>query len=219
MKPETRTTATEQLVRRELMYARTISIGRVSKVFSNGWVEVAPQIQNIARDLNGVETPKDMPVLSRIPVGYFKAGGMVVTVPVKAGDEGIILFSDRGLSLWKETGRKSPPREEEFHGLNGAIFLPMPTSSPGAVQNYDPSSLYVGSEDQQAYLRVQPGGLITLSAATSVLINTPLATFSGDVTIQGNLIVALLTQLIGAVQTGATITSAGIHTAPDFVRS
>lgn len=219
MKPETRTTATAQLVRRELMYARTISVGRVSKVFSNGWVEVTPQIQMVARDLNGVESPKDMPVLSRIPVGYFKAGGMVVTVPVQVGDEGIILFSDRGLSLWKETGRKAPPRETEFHGLNGAMFLPMPTSAGGAVQNFDPSSLYVGSEDQQAFLRIQSGGLITLSASASILFNTPLARFTGDVDVQGNLVVALLTQLIGAVQTGATITSAGVHTAPDFIRS
>lgn len=201
------------------MYARTISVGKVSKVFSNGWVEVEPQIQMVARNEDGIETPKDLPALSRIPVGQFKAGGFVVTLPVKAGDEGIILFSDRGLSLWKETGRKAPPRESEFHGLNGAIFLPMPTSKPGYIKNYNPNELYLGAEDQSSYLKFGAGGLATLFASGGLLIDTPTAQFTGSVSILENLLVTLLTQLTGAVTTGATITSAGIHTAPDFIRS
>lgn len=219
MKPETRATVTRQLVRGELMYARTISVGKVSKVFANGWVEVAPQIQMVARNEDGVETPTDLPALSRIPVAHFKAGGFIITLPVKSGDEGIILFSDRGLSLWKETGRKAPPRESEFHGLNGAIFLPMPTSKPGYIKNYNPSELYVGAEDQSGFLKFGAGGQATLHASGGLLVDTPTVQFTGNAEIAGNLLVKLLTELVGAVVTGSTVTSAGIHTAPEFVRS
>lgn len=200
------------------MYARTITVGRVTKVFSNGWVEVDPQIQMVERDLNGVETPKSIGVLSRIPVALFKAGGFVLTLPVAIGDEGIIFFSDRSLSLWKETGKKAPPRETEFHGLGGAVFMPSPTSRPGAIQNFDSTALYAGLEDQTAFLKVAQDGKVTVKG-TELTFDAPLSRFTGSVQVDMNLAVQLITQLLGAVTTGSTVTSAGVHTAPDFIRT
>lgn len=196
-----------------------MTVGRVTKVFANGWVEVDPQIQMVERDNKGVEAPVSIGVLSRIPVGLFKAGGFVLTLPVAAGDEGIILFSDRSLSLWKETGKKAPPRETEFHGLSGAVFVPFPTSKPGAIQGFDSNRLYVGMEDKSAYLAIGKAGNVTVHAATQILFDSPLAMFTGNVQVNQNLIVQLITQLIGAVVTGATVTSAGVHTAPAFIQS
>lgn len=218
MKPETRATASQQLIRRELMYTRTMTVGRVTKIFSNGWVEVDPQIQMVERDNNGVERPKSIGVLSRIPVALFKAGGFVLTLPVSLGDEGMIFFSDRSLSLWKETGKKAPPRETEFHGLSGAVFMPCPTSRPGAIKNFDSTALYAGLEDRSAFLRISPGGKINIKGA-ELTFDAPLSRFTGNVQVDMNLAVQLITQLLGAVTTGSTITSAGIHTAPDFIRT
>lgn len=207
------------------MYTRTMTVGRVTKVFSNGWVEVDPQIQMVERDNNGVELPKSIGVLSRVPIAMFKAGGFILTLPVAVGDEGLIFFSDRNLSVWKATGKKAPPRETEFHGLGGAVFMPIPTSQPGAIQGFDSTSLYAGLEDQSAYLKVSPGGKVSIFAGTDITFDSPQAFFTGKVNVAGdaafnaNLAVQLITQLMGAVTTGATITSAGIHTAPDFVRS
>ena len=224
MTPGTRTTGTQQVARRELMYARTMTVARISKVFSNGWVEADPQIQMVKRDAaTGVETPVDIGVLSRIPVGLFKAGGFILTLPVAVGDEGIILFSDRSLSLWKETGRKAPPRETEFHGLSGAVFVQFPTSKPGAIQGFDGNRLYVGMEDQSAYLAIGRDGVMTGHAVTKIRWDTPLVEFTGDTstagneTVQGNSSVQGTTALQGVVQTGSTITSAGAHYAPAFI--
>jgi hypothetical protein len=205
------------------MYARTMTVGKVSKVFSNGWVEVDPQIQMVERDNQGVETPVSIGVLSRIPVGLFKAGGFILTLPVAPGDEGIILFSDRGLSLWKETGKKAPPRETEFHGLNGAVFVPFPTSKPGAIQGFDGANMYVGTEDQSAYLRIGKTGDARLFAGTKLTLDSPLTEITGllnvmgNTTLQAELLVQLLTHLVGNVTTEGTVTSAGNHFAPAFI--
>jgi hypothetical protein len=205
------------------MYTRTMTVGRVTKVFSNGWVEVDPQIQMVARDNQGAEAPVNIAVLSRIPVGLFKAGGFVLTLPVSAGDEGIILFSDRSLSLWKETGKKAPPRETEFHGLSGAVFVPFPTSKPGAIQGFDGSGLYAGMEDKSAYLRVGKAGDVKVFAGTKITFDSPLTeitgalTVDGDTTLMAALLVQLLTHLKGAVTTDNTVTSAGDHFAPHFI--
>lgn len=219
MGADTRGTTTQAMIRRELMYTRTMTVGRVSKVFANGWVQIDPQIQQVRRDLKGVETPEDLPVLDRMPIAMFKAGGFVLTLPVAVGDEGIVLFSDRSLSVWKETGAKSPPRESHFHSLDDGVFFPIPTSKKGAIANYDPTSLYAGAEDQSAYLQISPGGIAKLFAATSFTVDTPQTLFTGNVQMNKNLMVALLTQLMGAVTTGATVSSAGVHTAPDFIRT
>lgn len=211
------------MVRRELMYTRTMTVGKVTKVFSNGWVEVDPQIQMVERNNQGTETPISIGVLSRIPVGLFKAGGFILTLPVAAGDEGIILFSDRSLSLWKETGKKAPPHETEFHGLSGAVFVPFPTSKPGAIQGFDGTNMYVGMEDQSAYLRLGKAGDARLFAGTKLTLDSPLTEITGllnvlgDTTLQANLLVMLLAHLTGAVVTDSTVTSAGNHFAPAFV--
>jgi hypothetical protein len=205
------------------MYLRTMTVCRVSKVFANGWVEVDPQIQMVER-VQGVETPVDIAVLSRIPTGYYKAGGFILTVPVAVGDEGIVLFSDRSLALWKKTGKKAPPRETEFHGLSGAVFVPFPTSEPGAVKSFDGNRMYVGMEDQSAYLAIGKDGVITGHAATKIRWDTPLVEFTGDThttgneVVMGNVSVAGTTALQGAVATGSTVTSAGQHFAPDFIK-
>lgn len=204
------------------MYTRTVTVGRVTKLFANGWVEVDPQIQQVQR-ISGKEVPRDIAVLSRVPIGMFKAGGFVLTLPVAVGDEGLIVCSDRGLGVWKETGAKAPPRETHFHSLSDSVFIPFPTSKPGAIQNYDPASLYAGTEDGTAYLQVSKGGLAKIHAATKLTFDAPLteftgaATIAGDVNLEANLAVALLTDLEGAVTTGATVTSAGNHFAPAFI--
>ncbi len=219
MGADTRGTVTQTMIRRELMYTRTMTVGRVSKVFSNGWVQVDPQIQQVRRDLKGAETPEDLPVLERVPIAAFKAGGFVLTLPVKVGDEGIIIFSDRSLSVWKETGAKNPPRESHFHHLEDGVFFPIPTSKKGAVAGYDSSSLYAGAEDKSAYLQISAGGIAKLFAAASFTIDSPLTHLTGNLQVDKNLLVSLLSQLMGVVTTGATVSSAGIHTAPDFVRT
>lgn len=222
MSKDTRGTVTQQMFRREQMYLRTMTIGRVTKVFANGWVEVDPQIQLVER-VKGVETPRDISPLSRVPIGMFKAGGFVLTLPVAVGDEGIIVFSDRGLSVWKETGKKNPPRETHFHDLSDGVFMPFPTSKGGAIQNFDSSSLYAGMEDQSAYLQISPGGEAKIHAATKLTLDTPLVETTGALHVLGNtqlegqLAVALAAQIFGALWTGSTVTSAGNHFAPKFI--
>ena len=222
MNSETRGTALQKHIRRELVYLRTMTVGRVTKVFANGWVELDPQIQNV-QVLNGEEVARDIAIMPRVPIGFFKAGGFVLTLPVAVGDEGLIIFSDRGLGVWKETGKKAPPRETHLHALSDGVFIPFPTSKAGAIQNFDPASLYAGVEDKSAYLQVSKGGLAKIHAATKLTFDSPLTEFTGKANVAGdfsalaNLAVTLISQLQGAVTTGSTVTSTGNHFAPAFI--
>jgi len=175
-----RSTAAELLVSNRLLALRTMTVGRVTRVFSNGWVEVDPQIQMVVRsDLTQAETPQDIGLLSRIPIGYYKAGGFIITLPVAAGDEGVIMFSDRSLDMWKATGRKAPPRDHRFHDVSDGVFVPWPTSKGGAIAGFNTTGAYVGLEDQTSFLHIGAGGVTTLKAATKFIIDTPLTELTG----------------------------------------
>lgn len=177
-----RSSSTAQLVQNAVLSLRTLTIAKVLKVLPHGWVEVDPQIQMVVRDpKTGVETPRSISPLARVPVGFFKAGGFLMTLPMASGDEGIVLFSDRSLDQWKTTGKKGPPREARFHDLSDGVFIPFPTSKPGAIQGYNTTDAYFGREDGSSFVKVGGDGVVTVKAATKVVVDTPLTEFTGDV--------------------------------------
>ena len=45
-----RSTGIDQKLQNRVIALRSMTIGRVIKVFANGWVEVEPQIQMVVRD-------------------------------------------------------------------------------------------------------------------------------------------------------------------------
>lgn len=195
-----RSTGIDQKLQNRVIALRTMTIGRVIKVFANGWVEVDPQIQMVVRDqVTGVETPRDVSVLHRVPTGFYKAGGFVFTLPVAEGDEGIVVFSDRSLDLWKATGAKNPPKDTRFHDLSDGVFIPFPTSTSGAVQGFDTTGAYLGLEDKSAYVRVGNDGIVTIKAAAKTVFDTPLAQFTG------------------AVEMASTLDVTGVASAANFV--
>lgn len=162
-----------------------MTIGRVLRVYSNGWVDVDPQIQRVARNpQTNEETPVDIGRLQRVPIGMFKAGGFVMTLPVAEGDEGILVFSDRSLDLWKTLGRKHMPRESRFHDVSDAVFIPFPTSHAGSIANYDPAGAFLGAEDRSIFLHLSAGGQATLKAS-QFTVDCPNTVFTGMVRAAG----------------------------------
>lgn len=205
---KTRTSVAQKLINKNLRGIRTTTIGKVLKVLANGWLEIDPQISMIQRDPEtGEETEVSLPRLVRVPVGYYKAGGFIITLPTQPGDEGILIFSDRSLDLWKVKGEKAAPDSARLHDISDAVFMPFPTSEPGAIQ-FDPDKLVIGKEDGTAVLTIDKetgdillksptkitceapeviveSSTVAVTATTSLTVTSPTSTFNGDVTVTG----------------------------------
>lgn len=187
----TRSTSTAALLQRRLVALRTMTIARVTKVLANGWVELDPQIQQVVRNVTTQEeTTEDIPPLCRVPIGYYKAGGFILTLPTAVGDEGIILFSDRSLDLWKETGAKNPPRDTRFHDLSDGVFLPFPTSKGGAIAGYNATSFYAGLENGAGFLRIAPSGAVTIHSSSTITLDAPDVNMTNRATAQAYMMAA-----------------------------
>lgn len=214
---KTRISVVERAITQHARRTRTMTVVRVVRVLANGWVELEPQIQLVARNSEtGVEKPIQIDNLLRVPVGYYKAGGFVQTFPTAVGDEGIVVCSDRSLDTWKKTGKAKPPIEYRMHDLSDSVFMPFPTSNDGAIQNYDPDGFYVGKEDKSAYVRIGQDGKIELVSGVEVEITAPQNTINGVTTINGATTITDTLSVSGIAQFDLTIIAAGAVTAADF---
>jgi len=102
------------------------------------------------------EEPINLPVLINVPVSFPSAGGISITLPVKQGDECIVMFSERSLDNWLKFGELRPPNDRRFHDLSDGIVLMGLKSNPKAIANYDPDNLVIRKDDESVSLTVTP---------------------------------------------------------------
>lgn len=70
-----------------------------------------------------------------VPVAWTAAGGgspngIMFVFPLKAGDRGWLMFSERGMTEFKETGDLATPDKARFFDESDAVFLPLDFGHP-----------------------------------------------------------------------------------------
>lgn len=113
----------------------------------------------ITQVMKGGETLA-LPPLVDVPVGFYRGGGFCVTVPVKAGDEGLVIFAERCIDGWYVSGQQSAPLDTRFHDYSDAFFLPQGSSQPNRIPAYSADSLSLQTDDGETFIRIKPGKII-----------------------------------------------------------
>lgn len=163
-------------------------------------VVVQPAIKDILL-LNLVPTPTNLPPLSNVPVLCYRGGGFTITLPLKAGDEGVVIFSDMAIDAWWQSGAAgTPPQpqpqvERRRHDLSDGMFYPGGWSQPRVLANYSTTALQVRSDDGQVSVTVEAGEVVatpdggttnvTLSAGSATIVATSIK-LQGDVEVTGS---------------------------------
>lgn len=80
-------------------------------------VSVQPSIKTRAPD----GTLSSLPVISNVPVQYPRAGKGGMKFPLSAGDEVMLVFSDRSLDVWKSKGGTVDPQEGRKFNITDAV--------------------------------------------------------------------------------------------------
>ncbi|MER5082435.1 Gp138 family membrane-puncturing spike protein [Providencia stuartii] len=101
-----------------------------------------------------------LPPLVDVPVGFYRGGGFCVTVPVREGDEGLVIFAERCIDGWYVSGKQSQPLDHRFHDLSDAFFLPQGSSQPNKIPNYSSDSLSLQTDDGSTFIRMQSGKIM-----------------------------------------------------------
>lgn len=72
-----------------------------------------------------------------VPVFTLQGGGGALQFPISAGDNCIVLFSDRNLDTWFQTGSEAIPPNSRFHDLSDGIALVGLNALTSALAVYD----------------------------------------------------------------------------------
>lgn len=174
---------------------------------------VQPALKGQIADELGNLTSAPLPLLVDVPVVFPRGGGCSITFPVKEGDECLVVFSDRCIDFWWQSGGVQEPVDPRQHDLSDAFAFVGPMSQPNVINNISTTTLQMRTDDGLAYIELDPNShAINMVAPGGVNVTTPLAKFSQAVTITG-----LLTWAGGMVGSIASGTAAKITGAIQFL--
>lgn len=115
----------------------------------------------------------DVPPIVNVPVQMPRGGGFSVTLPLKKGDEGWLMFSDTCFDNWWLNGQSGAPKaanvsapsgsqtqfEVRRHYVHDCVFVPGVWSQPNVLVNYSTNSLQIRSDDGSTIIDVSESGV------------------------------------------------------------
>lgn len=161
------------------MPARIVSFDPATKTAQ---VEICMQM--VDDDDSAIEYPP----LVDCPCLFTRGGGFHVVHPYSAGDSGLVLFSDRCLDGWFESGKTAPPMDFRVHSMSDAYFIGG-ADHLGNVSPIVSGAMFIGKDDNSAGLQINSDGSLILKGA-SLQIEPPVTTdstidASGQITANG----------------------------------
>jgi len=130
-----------------------------------------------------------LPLLPDVPICFSRGGGYTATFPVKKGDECLIVFASRSIDAWFALGDAQQPLDQRMHDINDgfAIVGPFSQQTAGTLTNVSPTAAELRSNDGSVKVSIDvTTGTATITAPTQIVVNTPTAHFTGNITSDGD---------------------------------
>lgn len=152
-------------------------------------------IQGASSDSSGVVSSSSLPLLVDVPVVFPRGGGCTLTFPVSPGDECLVIFADRCIDFWWQSGGVQEPVSDRMHSLSDAFVIVGPQSQAKTIGGISTSAAQLRTDDGAAFVEVAAGhnitvttpGKLTANAQGGTEITSPSIVLNGNVTINGNL--------------------------------
>jgi hypothetical protein len=102
---------------------RTMNCVKIGKIISFNGIKKSAQVQILFKAVNADGTFTSLPVLVDCPIFTLQGGASAIQTPITAGDNCLVLFSDRNIDLWFQTGSENAPSNSRCHDLSDGIVL------------------------------------------------------------------------------------------------
>jgi hypothetical protein len=109
---------------------------------------------------------KPLPKLMDVPVQFPRGGGFVLTFPVAKGDECLLVFSERAIDTWWESGGVQPPHEFRMHDLSDACAIVGISSKPSVVKSFNTGAVELRSLDGSSKLQIDNAGNVAIESTS-----------------------------------------------------
>ena len=126
-----------------------------AKVLSFNGHTVSCQVMINRVNANGQEIT--IPPLVDVPAQFPHAGGFCITVPIKAGDEGLVVFSSRCIDGWYASGSQSKPLDNRINDLSDGFFIVGCNSVPNKIPDFYNDGASMQTDDGSTHIRLTEG--------------------------------------------------------------
>lgn len=144
--------------------------------YENQTLEAKPVTIMKYSDIDGKQHDFPMPLVVDVPFQCYKGGDFVITVPVQAGDECLLIFTDVDFSAWFQNGGFNYAEHSFIHSYSNAMAIVGFSSEVNAIPNYSSTSVEIRTKDSSTKISLSSDN-ITLKSDT--------ITLDGTTTIQG----------------------------------
>lgn len=181
-------TQTELLEQAKNSAMMDVRVSMPAKIISFDPATKTAQVEICMQMVDDDDTATEYPPLTDCPCLFTRGGGFHVVHPYSEGDSGLVLFSDRCLDGWFESGRSAPPMDFRIHSMSDAYFIGG-ADHLGNVSQIVSDAIFIGKDDNSAGLQINSDGSLILKGA-SLQIEPPVTTSStidanGQITANG----------------------------------
>lgn len=158
---------TDTLLALKLDIFRNMNCVKIGSIQSFDVAKKTAKIQILFKRVLPNGSVASYPVLVDCPVFTLQGGGGAIQMPITAGDNCLVLFSDRNIDAWFKNGSESAPLNSRAHDISDGIALVGVNALGSSLQNYQTSKLRIffgGTEIDLA------GEILTLKNSTTSLL-------------------------------------------------
>lgn len=119
-------------------------------------VDVQPTIKIIQQNQDGSFQAVQMPLLLDCPVVFQRGGGATLTFPIAAGDECMVVFMNRNMDGWFQSGGVQLPLSARRFDLSDGMALVGPFSKPNAIEAYSATEVQLRNDAGDAFFSLNP---------------------------------------------------------------
>ncbi len=149
--------------------------------------QVLPALRTILTD----QTRESKPIILDVPVLHPQAGGYILHTPITAGDTVMLVFSQRGLTEFKESLAESDPDPFGMMSLKDAVAIPG-FGSTADVSLPATDELVLQDIGGRTHVRISSDTIIVktpnhveVEGATTAKVKAPEITLEGNLTVTG----------------------------------
>ena len=117
-------------------------------------VTAQPSIRERTRDKEGNLKFLELPLLLDVPLVLPKSGNFILTMPVQAGDECLIIFADMCIDSWWQSGEVQNWNDKRRHDLSDAFAILGTWSQPNKIDNFSTASTRLRTLNGLTYVEV-----------------------------------------------------------------
>ena len=134
-------------------------------------------------NMDGDLSWQEIPLLLDVPIIFPRAGNYILTMPIQAGDECLVVFGDSCMDAWWQSGGVQNQIDCRRHDLSDGYAIVGLYSQPRRINNYSTNTAQLRNLSGSAYVELSGNNINIVGSSVTISANS--VNIGGSTTIDG----------------------------------